>query len=466
MNRRRRILLGGAVPTYLPTALGTPYMAFGVKKLISAYAGSAIQGATTATAGGGSTADIGFTASGKIDAAAITSNSVIATNKWYDQSGNGRDMTNNGVDPRPYVLATQTGYSVTPIQFGGVDTLGPSEQNLQTVNTLSVNRRAMTVYMVLNPRVSLAASSWFEYRTAAARQLTGVIYNGQSGFYTANEGFGLNDTLLRPRAQLSVLAISSSASGIDIYLRGQKVSFAAYGVSTIDQLVLGQSGIGVGWGFRGDCFAHVTYASAHTESEVNTVISALTTAFNVPTSFTSRAVFVGDSITQGIGTLRNMVDQLGLAGAELYNLGLAGETAAQGYAARASREGALYTAAYGAKNCVCIYGHGINDIINDLVADGAALYTIVDGHEAYGAGLGYKTVVRQLTVADFLTAPRQTKRGDYNTLVAANSMGATATALTASTIVAGDTMDSLHPKQSGYALLAPVVKSAIQTAMA
>jgi len=145
---------------------------------------------------------------------------------------------------------------------------------------------------------------------------------------------------------------------------------------------------------------------------------------------------------------------------------LAGETAAQGYAARATREGGLYTSAYGAKNCVCIYGHGINDIINDLVVDGAALYTIIDGHEAYGAGLGYKTVIRQLTVADFLTAPRQTKRVDYNALVAANSMGATATALTASTIVAGDTMDSLHPKQSGYALLAPVVKSAIQTAMA
>ena len=335
MNDSRHASAG---PISLPAVSGTLYSLYSNKR-VGAWAGACIQGATTATAGGGSTMDIGFDSNNNLSAAALTSNSAIAVNKSYDQSGNGRDLTNNGTNPRPYVTASQTAYPVIPIQFGGIDNVSPPEQNLQTVNTLSIDRRNMTMYMVLNPRVSIATSSWFEYRTAGARQLTGVVYNGQNGFYTADQGLGLNVTGQRPRAQPIFLAITSSASGMSIYINEQKFDFAAYSAVTIDQLVLGLSGIGGGWGFKGDMFFHATYTGVHSQSEVLSMRAALAPAFNVPLSFTSRVVFVGDSITQGIGTMRNLIDQLGLAGAELFNLGIAGETAAGAYTSRASREG-------------------------------------------------------------------------------------------------------------------------------
>lgn len=93
---------GSAAVTPLLDEVGSAAWAFSLRKLRDAYSGAAIRVRET---GGGTEADIGFTASGALDTTALLahcgSNSGHVVT-WYDQSGNGRNMTQatDSIQPR------------------------------------------------------------------------------------------------------------------------------------------------------------------------------------------------------------------------------------------------------------------------------------------------------------------------------------------------------------------------------
>lgn len=78
--------------------------AYSTRKLLTAYAGSALQ--VQKTNGAGATQDIGFS-SGALDYAAITtfcSGTECRVIKWYDQSGGGFDLTSSSYTNSPLIF--------------------------------------------------------------------------------------------------------------------------------------------------------------------------------------------------------------------------------------------------------------------------------------------------------------------------------------------------------------------------
>lgn len=85
-----------------------PTIAFSTRKLRAAYAGSALRVRRTSDQ---SEQDIGFTAGGLLDTGAMSlfvgASSAYVT-KWYDQSGNARDMAQSTAANQPQIVASGT----------------------------------------------------------------------------------------------------------------------------------------------------------------------------------------------------------------------------------------------------------------------------------------------------------------------------------------------------------------------
>lgn len=459
MNRRRRLIRSGGTPQ-LPVALGAPYFAFGMTKLVSGYTGAAFQGQDS----GATTTDIGFSG-GKADSAAAASAGVVTGKIWYDQSGNSRNMTNNGVNARPTINPTYGIYNTMTMMFGIVDSTSVVTQNIETANTLSINKQAFTLYIAFNPMTSLRENTHFEFRSGGSNTLNSYTENANAGIKSF--GSGSTNTSVHPRSQMSVIAITFSASGRSYYYRGQKISVAAASAGTADQLTIGNSSFGGAYDAKGHYAAIVGYSAAHNDSEVASVTAVLEAAYAVPTTFTSRIVGSGDSIMRGIYVMKNFMSTLDISGAELFNIGVENKTMTNIYANRTTNEGALYTSAYGAGKCYTIQEGGINDIFTSAVASGAALYTLRSDMDTYCSGLGYKTIQATLIPSAGLDAPKTTIYNDFNALVIANSVGADAIADVKTTLTLGSAdyvSDNVHPSTLGHSKLAPVYKAAILAA--
>lgn len=456
MGQLLRLLAKAPVPpTYLPTSLGTPYAARGMMRMIQSYTGALAQGMTAAA----SALDIGYAGDNTIDKAYAAANSLVTAHKVYDQSGNGRDYTNNGTDTRPRIITDYPLYRFMPLSFAPLtETVVIPNQTLQTVNTLSLSSQNVTHYMVCNPKASINASNIFEFRAAAARAFSGFTVGSVSGLYTADAGFSIRSTSVWPVAKLSVIAVVANASNINIYLRGQKIAGAAYSALTLDQIVLGLSTLG--YHFLGDWAGDVTYAAAHNDTEVATMTAALQTIFGVETTFTKRVCHFGDSITRGLGNLYNLPSQMTQTGIEIFNMGIDGQTAASAYTNRVAQATSLYTAAYGAGNCVAITGFGVNDIRTGRTA--AATYTDITNLIAYHKGLGFKAVVRTMTLQVGLSGAQQIEYDALQALIIANTAGADAVADVSGALVVGDLYDGgTHPSSTGQGKLVSIIQAAI-----
>lgn len=117
--------------------------AYGLRKLRSAYAGSCIR---IRESGANMETDIGFLANGDLDTAAIFTfcaglwDGFIVT--WYDQSGNGRDVTQATADNQPKIatagVVPTIGTKPTSTYDGTNDTLARTAFTMvsQTVNAV------------------------------------------------------------------------------------------------------------------------------------------------------------------------------------------------------------------------------------------------------------------------------------------------------------------------------------------
>ena len=124
--------------------------AYSVRKLSSSYTGAAIRVRETS---GNTEADIGFDSNGNLDESALTSH--VGANsgyivKWYDQSGNGNDVTQLAGTRQMWVVAAGTvkklGTKVAPEAF-------TSRTYYSTATAIAVTPPQTTV-MVLNPTVT------------------------------------------------------------------------------------------------------------------------------------------------------------------------------------------------------------------------------------------------------------------------------------------------------------------------
>lgn len=135
-------------------AVGSALVAFGMRKLRSAYAGNCVE--VTRSSDNGS-ANAGFTSEGDLDEAAIAThvganNGTIRT--WYDQSGNSRNATNSTVSEQPTLVSSgvvKRNHGKPVAEFRG-DTLSIA------LGTTIAND-ALTIVAVVQSRTELTATN-------------------------------------------------------------------------------------------------------------------------------------------------------------------------------------------------------------------------------------------------------------------------------------------------------------------
>lgn len=109
MGIQQMLLAGSAPVTPLLDLYGSAAVAYSTRKVRSAYAGSCLRVRTSAV--GNAETDIGFDANGNLDEVALTAaiganNGTVVT--WYDQSGNGINVTQATAANQPQLVSAGT----------------------------------------------------------------------------------------------------------------------------------------------------------------------------------------------------------------------------------------------------------------------------------------------------------------------------------------------------------------------
>ncbi len=135
-------------PSYLLNTYSGAAVAYSLRKLNSSYSGSAIR---VRRSNDSATQDIGFDASGNLDTTALTSfvgagNGFVTT--WYDQSGNGKHVTQTTATSQPQIVSSGTIYTKNgkPSIFWDNAT-----SNKIMVSSTSVSLTELTIASVIFP---------------------------------------------------------------------------------------------------------------------------------------------------------------------------------------------------------------------------------------------------------------------------------------------------------------------------
>lgn len=168
-----RVMGGGAAPaTLLLDLYPSAAAAYSVRKLRTAYTGSAIR---VRRSSDNTESDIGFTANGNLDTTSLISfcdggNGFVTT--WYDQSGNGYNATQTTAANQPQIVSSGSVITTNgkpSAQFDG------SNDNLLYNSNLFLGAGSRTILSVYKPN---NATGTFTY------SIFGQSFNGSAGGYT------------------------------------------------------------------------------------------------------------------------------------------------------------------------------------------------------------------------------------------------------------------------------------------
>ncbi len=189
---RQNFSTGGLAPGIITDTTGI-VCAIGLRKLISGYVGSACN---IVRASDSATTDIGFTATGEFDVATATTFKGASTIKvvtWYDQSGNGRNVTMGTDARRPTLNLSNSSYA----SKATVDFVSGSSTYLQssafgtsydtTTAVFGVYNNTTTNGIVLD--TSTATASRIEFYNGDGATRNPYMYGGSGGLgSTAGSG--------------------------------------------------------------------------------------------------------------------------------------------------------------------------------------------------------------------------------------------------------------------------------------
>jgi lysophospholipase L1-like esterase len=477
---------GGAAPAMPLVAPGhlvavstAPAAVYGAQRLAGAYAGPLFQLRRGAD---GATRDVSPQPGGDYpDYAEIVAwlgGSAATVSTVYDQTGNGRHLTQATVANQPGFDPAQMFGNVVPILFDGYgrsSTGGlPQAQIAKTMSVggLALDLIANSIFMTVQSKVSYNGNAFVQGTDDAVSSAVEEFFNLANGnvtLRTASSNQTVNNGAIR--ATIDTIGFNVGATLQNLYTK-EAISPKGVARSTtaIPRLTLGSS-IAGGAAYNGmyRLFGMAIYGASLNTTDGASVQNALNTAFAAPTTgFDYGVVFTGDSIMEGSGglLLRNMPYWLGTQISrkpEIFNLAVHGQTLASDYATR-TKIAALFRS--GVTN-VAFVEAGTNDLGQG--ATGATLYANTTiPYITYLKGLGYKVVVCTLlpradSGASGANAGVQTERTNYNALVAANSAGADYVLDLTQNPVMGPSaapnnttlfVDKLHPTSLGYRWLA------------
>jgi hypothetical protein len=486
MRRGGGVAAPVTAPGYL-SAVVAPYAVYGAQRLVSGYSGALFRIRRSDT----TELDISAATGGDYpDYAAIVTwaaGSALTVPTIYDQTGNGRHLTQATVANQPsFDPAAKTGNCAPILIDGYARTTGTGlpavVAKTPTVTGLTLDVIANSAFIAAAPITTFNNGGFFEWQDSGAVTQQAMHYGGQT--VTARTT-GLNEATntatngIVPRTQLDVSGMAVNTTQSVIWANGAKRTIGHTKTTlAVDRIKFGASAAG-GTGFNGTykLFGAAFYNSTVSNANGDAIEASLKTAHGYSSAFPYRVVFAGDSIMEGSGSLllKNMPAQMALTkNAELFNNAVHGQTLATEYGARVARFGSLYDAA---KPCVVFLEGGTNDIFTAATA-GATLYSATTApFVTYLQGLGFKVVVCTIlpqTNSTNYTAGKETERLAYNSLVVANSAAADLVLDIAANATMGDVnapldtakyCDKIHPTTTGYGYLAPLYTAALQTVL-
>lgn len=444
------------------------YMAFGMKRIVSGYAGALFR---LVRASDSAELDISCAAASDLaDYATVNSFLAATTGKLvtiYDQSGGARHVTQAVDASRPLWNSAIAYNGVVPAFFTGLGQGASPYAYILACVGLSVNRQAVSVFQAVAPQISLQNNTYWGFRNSGANSFTLSQNYATHGVLSLVGAVTVNCGLMA-RAQPSILGITSGLSATNFYIREQVIPAGALTSGTANQFNLGSNTAGTTFNAQNRFLGMAVYSVELDLTTATTLKNALAAAFSVPQSFTSRVVCAGDSIMQGRGSLYglSMPAQLALTGTpEIFNTGISGETLINLYTNRVADRDPLFTSIYGPGKCLLVCEAGVNDVNVDETA-GATVYSgaatpWITSAKAVGFKVLQATLLPQTDPA--FSGADETERQAYNALVVSNSAGADAIVNVAANAIMGPPtapdnpvlyFDLAHPTGAGYLELA------------
>lgn len=468
-----------ASPRYLPTltTAGARYHAvYGTERLIADAAGPLIG---LAAADGQGTTALGEGAV-RVEPAAVARARVpaeaVRVDRWYDQTGGGRDLTQPDAALRPAISEAIGLGGALPVLIDGATQT--TARWLGGEHALP-DRLDQTCFMVLDPGSSIAPQVWWEYSQGGSAVRDTYTAIGRSGGLQA----AMTEHGARITAAPQVVIVVERSTDSRVFVDGVRHDGAAgAGGGGLSRFMLGASGTaGAIYNASLRVAAWGAVEGALDDADVLALDAALADRHGIDRSPpTGNVVLIGDSIQQGIGgTLtRNgawFMKPLLVGKPRLMNLGVNARTLAE---CRNDHPRLEATMRLDGLPNVAVLAAAINDLGAGAAAD--ALYAsvtmpyVADLHAA-GYRVAVTTVLPQ-TSANYpggvgANGAIEERRLAYNALVRANaagtdavidvaaepSMGAYPTAPDDPALYA----DRIHPTSLGYERLALIYAFAI-----
>lgn len=259
------LLLGVSRPEFIGVidAVGvSAQLAYGLRKLRTAYTGNAIRVRRSSDS---TQTDIGFTLTGELDTTALLAfcgagNGFIVT--WYDQSGNGRDITQSTGVAQPQIVisgAVLTRNSKPSANFMvGMD-FGATNLTLTcfTLNQVAAIADSAATYQSIRQNGTTSGNVWY------ARYVSGA---------PAFQNNGLLITGGTPGTDLHVFTgTPSESSNSRLFINGTSVATGATTTpaATVGLMRVGQSPVG-GQSFSGDISEIILFSDTLTTAQRQT----------------------------------------------------------------------------------------------------------------------------------------------------------------------------------------------------
>ena len=459
---------------HLPNISTALAAAYGVRKLVAAYAGAAVR-VTVAGAG----VDVGF--SGDALNASGLSDGLYPVSTLYDQSGNGRHAT-----------AASANYPNLYIRSNYAPCLVFLESDyLQLPAALAVDRANSAVFHAARYAWQNKAVDCINWGTAdtSSMRFGSFIDGGHTPgvqVIAAGATHYPSSTTLLTTCTPCLAAYNSSSSALLLRRDGYTQSVSAVSPSLLAGGRIGASGSGTSYG-RQDMFSLVVYGASLSASDEAAVAAAVQSMHNLNSWQASKHIFmVGDSKTEGDAATHNLNlprDLHDLYGNDpaiwIRNMGINGSEISTRYATFWFTYGAPYNFVEPnvAKNIVVCW-LGINDIAlgvseTDILADYNNFFTVPSGKGVALSTQGWNGTVLATVMPDrTLTSAQDTVRVALNAAIPSvggvkaiwdvnalcNAGGPLVNYTTDQTL----SLDGIHESEKAYALEAPSLKVAIE----
>ena len=460
-----------------------PIAAYGMSKLVAAYAGKAIN---VVRASDSTNLDIGFLANGQLDTAsmdAFGANTTLTVAKWYDQSGNANHATQTTAANQPSLSSTSLTGNCRSVIFDSQIDSNPSSSTQKWMALpagVAATSNTCSVFVVTKPYTSFRLIYWTEL-TATHPQTFYAGYLNTTHNTVEMFWFG---TQAPSGAACSLPGIYGYVSGASITLyagNNAPVTGTTQGAFSLAGGYLGVSALTLSTASGYNEMAGVViYARAlNTATDVVTLQQALTRTFGLTPQVQDVFVIAGDSITEGYGAtyLQNRPAQttrLVNKPLAFYNTGFFGDTLVHQLSIYPACVAPLYNP-YSRNNLVEIFA-GTNDLTVQSPVDltGAIIYSSTIAYVAAAHATGFKVIVGTMLPRPTWAVGSQqdNARLAFNILVRSNTAGADAIADYAADPTMGVQANCSnpvfyaagpHPTSLGYGYLAQIEAAAVNS---